>query len=118
MRSIGSLRSAITLLQRRVRRSPTVGNDFLVPDRERGKTVHTSYALLCLRGAGGTRHPCVGRSAVSVGPPLALAAENQLLGRAHRVGPEGLQTPARPAPTIHPRPSVYAATVPEQRVLE
>ena len=57
---------------------PTVGNDFDVPDREQGKTVHTSYAFLCLRGAGGTRHPCVGRSAVSVGPPLALAASRQV----------------------------------------
>ena len=52
---------------------PTLGNDFLGPDRERGETAHTSYALLYVRGAGGTRHSSVDRSAVPVGPPLALA---------------------------------------------
>src|SRR5215211_1202428 len=54
--------------------APTVGNDCVVPDSKRERGVHARYALLGTRSAGGGRRPGDRLGAVSIGPPLALAA--------------------------------------------
>src|SRR5215218_10521867 len=59
-----------------VTRAPTVGNDCVVPDSKRERGVHARYALLGTRSAGGGRRPGDRLGAVSIGPPLALAASH------------------------------------------
>src|SRR5215204_3546654 len=57
-----------------VTRVPAVGNDSVVPDSKRERGVHARYALLVTRTAGGGRRPGDRLGAVSICPPLALAA--------------------------------------------
>ncbi len=50
-----------------------MGNDLFVPDGKRGRGLHTSYALLGIRSAGGSRRTGDRLGVVPLGSSLAIA---------------------------------------------